>query len=249
MATVPVSSRILVTGANGFIASHCIVHLLSAGFEVVGTVRTEEKAKQVLAQQSHSPALSLKITPDITDLHAFDEAIQGCSGVLHLASPFGYAYTNFEAELLIPSINSTKSICLAASKTPSVKRVVITSSFASVFDASAGPSPGRTYTEKDWSPLTYEDGKNASATPIAYRASKVLGEKTAWEYIEKEKPHWELVTLCPGMVFGKLLPGTISGLKELNTSNGLVWGLFDAEKVPDTKAPGKTNIYVCVFYS
>lgn len=234
--------RVLVTGANGFIGAYCVSDLLAKGFEVVGTVRTAEKAKQVLLQHSSNPALSTKVVPDVTDPHAFDSAIEGCTGVLHLAAPFGYAYKNFETELLIPSINGTKSICLAASKAPSVKRVVLTSSFAAIFDASAGPSPGRVYTENDWSPLTYEDGKNAAITPVAYRASKVLAEKTAWNFIESEKPHWDLVTLCPGMVFGPLFPGTINTLKELNTSNGIVWSLFDADKIPETKAP-------CMSYS
>jgi len=231
-----------VTGANGFIGAHCVADLLSKGFEVIGTVRTAEKAEKVLAQHSSHPALSIQVVPDITDLHAFDNAILNCTGVLHQAAPFSYSYENFEADLLIPSINGTKSICLAASKTPSVKRVVITSSFASVFDASAGPSPGRVYTEKDWSPLSYEDGKNATAAPIAYRASKVLAEKTAWEFVENERPHWDLVTLCPGMVFGALFPGSISSVRELNTSNGLVWGLFDAKEVPETKAPVWTSV-------
>lgn len=237
MAFLESGSCILVTGANGYIAAHCIADLLSKGFRVVGTVRTTEKAKRVLSQHSSNPFLTIKIVPDVTNLDAFDDAIQGCAAVLHLAAPFGYAFKNFETELLIPSINGTKAICHAASKSPSVKRVVITSSFAAIFDASAGPSPGRVWTEKDWSPLTYEDGKNATIAPVAYRTSKVLAEKTAWEYIEKEKPHWDLVTLCPGMVFGQLYPGTISTLKGLNTSNAIVWGLFDAENVPETKAP------------
>ena len=229
--------RILVTGANGFIGAHCVANLLSEGFHVVGTVRDDNKAKKVAKQHFSNPALSLKIVPDVTDPYAFDIAIQGCSGVLHLAAPFGYTYTDFEKELLIPSINGARSICSAASKTPSVQRIVITSSFAAVFDASAGPSPGRVYTEKDWSPLTYDIGKNTTATPVAYRASKVLAEKTAWEFLEKEKPHWDLVTLCPGMVFGPLFPGTIDNLKDLNTSNGIVWGLFDADNILETKAP------------
>jgi len=234
--------RILVTGANGFIGAHCVSDLLSKGFEVVGTARTKEKAQHVKEQHSSNPALSVVVVPDVTDLHAFDTAIKDCTGVLHLAAPFGYAYKDFEKELLIPSINGTRSICNASLKTPTVKRVVITSSFASVFDASAGHSPGRIYTEKDWSPLTYEDGKHASITPVAYRASKVLAEKTAWEFLKAEKPHWDLVTLCPGMVFGSLVPGTISSIKELNTSNGIVWSLFDAEKVPETKAPLWTSV-------
>ncbi|RFU31578.1 hypothetical protein B7463_g4760, partial [Scytalidium lignicola] len=242
MGSCELGSRILVTGANGYIAAHCVADLLAKGFEVVGTVRTAEKAKRVLSQHSAHSSLTVKVVPDLTDPHAFDEAIEGCKAVLHLAAPFGYTYRDFETELLIPSIKGTKSICLAASRTPSVKRVVITSSFAAIFDASAGPSPGRIWTENDWSPLTYEEGKNAPMAPIAYRASKKLAEMAAWDYIEKEKPHWDLVTLCPGMVFGPLLPGTIGGLKELNASNSIVWSLFDAKAVSDTKAPLWTSV-------
>jgi nucleoside-diphosphate-sugar epimerase len=239
MADPSAGQRILVTGANGFIAAYCIAELLQGGYQVVGTVRSVEKAAVVLDAHHHSPLLSLKIVPNVTNPTAFDDAIQGCDGVLHLASPFGYAYKDFEAELLIPSINGTKSICLAATKTPTVKRIVLTSSFAAVFDAAAGPSPGKIYKDDDWSPLTYEDGKTASATPVAYRASKKLAEEAAWAFLREKKPSWDLVTLCPGMVFGPLFPGTLTSLKTLNASNQIVWGLVDAKEVPDTKAPRK----------
>lgn len=229
----------LATGANGFIAAHCVAHLLSSGFTVVGTVRSEAKAQKVLASHSNHPKLSVQIVSDVTKPGCFDTAIRGCDAVLHLAAPFGYAYKDFETELLIPSINGTLRICEAAQLEPSVKRVVLTSSFASVYDASKGLDPEKTYTEDDWCPLTYEDGKNAAATPIAYRASKVLAEKTAWEFINSKEVMWDLVTLCPGMVFGALVSGSIASLKELNTSNGIVWSLLDGKAVPDTKAPSK----------
>lgn len=233
------TGTVLVTGGNGFIAAHCVCQLLTAGFKVVGTVRSEAKAAAVLKSHSYNPNLLLKIVPDVTAPGCFDTAIQGCDAVLHLAAPFGYVYEDFESELLIPSINGTLRICEAAQKEEGVERVVLTSSFASVYDASKGLDPEKTYTEADWCPLTYEDGKNAPVTPVAYRASKVLAEKTAWDFINKNEVKWDLVTLCPGMVFGALVLGTISSLKELNTSNGIVWSLFDAKAIPDTKAPGK----------
>lgn len=235
-----------MTGANGFIAAHCVAKLLLSGFSVIGTVRSEAKAQSVLRSHSNHPSLSLIIVEDVTQPGCFDTAIAGCDAVLHLAAPFGYVYSNFETELLIPSINGTLRICEAAQRAKSVKRVVLTSSFASVYDATKGQDPGKTYTEDDWCPLTYEDGKNASAAPIAYRASKVLAEKTAWNFIASNEVAWDLVTLCPGMVFGQLIPGTIGNLKELNTSNGIVWSLFDAKDVPDTKAPSKnTSFHAC----
>ena len=189
------SGKVLVTGANGFIAAHCVAKLLLSGFSVIGTVRSEAKAQSVLRSHSNHPSLSLIIVEDVTKPGCFDTAIAGCDGVLHLAAPFGYVYTNFETELLIPSINGTLRICEAAQTEKSVKRVVLTSSFASVYDASKGQDPGKTYTEDNWCPLTYEDGKNASAAPIAYRASKVLAEKTAWNFITSNEVAWDLVTL------------------------------------------------------
>ncbi|KAF2811398.1 NAD(P)-binding protein [Mytilinidion resinicola] len=224
------SQRIFVTGANGFIAAYCTAELLRNGYQVVGTVRSAEKAYAVLKAHQHNPSLILEIVPDVTITTAFDKAIQGCHGVLHLASPFGYA------------INGTKAICLAATETPSVKRVVLTSSFAAAFDASAGPSSGKVYKDDDWSPLTYEDGKTATATLVAYRASKKLAEEAAWAFVKEKKPSWNLGILCPGMVFGLLFPGTLNSLKNLNASNQIVWGLADAEEVPVTKARLWTSV-------
>jgi nucleoside-diphosphate-sugar epimerase len=66
--------------------------------------------------------------------------------VLHLAAPSGYAYKDFESELLIPSINGTLRICEAAQKEPGINKVVLTSSFASVYDVSKELDPEKTYT-------------------------------------------------------------------------------------------------------
>ncbi|KAL3418230.1 NAD-dependent epimerase dehydratase [Phlyctema vagabunda] len=242
MPSINAPATILVTGANGFIAAHCIAHLLRSKFRVVGTVRSESKASSVLRSHSNHADLSVQIVPDVTAKGCFNQAIKGCDAVLHLAAPFGYTYKDFESELLLPSINGTMAICEAAQQEAGVKRVVLTSSFASIYDASKGLDPEKTYTEEDWCPLTYEDGKNAVVTPIAYRASKVLAEKTAWDFVKQSEVKWDLVTLCPGMVFGALLPGTIEKLDQLNTSNGIVWSLRDAKQIPDTKAPIWTSV-------
>lgn len=45
---------------------------------------------------------------------------------------------------------------------------------------------------------------------------------TAWEFIEKEKPHFDLVTLCPPATLGPLRH-TIHSIKDLNESNGRIW--------------------------
>lgn len=232
--------KILVTGANSFIGAYCIAELLKSRYHVVGAVRTTDKVALVESVHENNPYLSVTVVPDITASGAFDEAITGCTGVLHLASPFGSSYTNFETELLIPSIRGTEVICESATATSTVKRVVVTSSFAAVFDAAKGLCPGKVYTENDWSPLTYEDGKNASMTPVAYRASKKLSEERAWQFVKETNRSWELVTLCPGMVFGPLFPGMLQSIKALNASNQIIWSLVDAKQVPETRAPRKS---------
>jgi hypothetical protein len=59
----------------------------------------------------------------------------------------------------------------------------------------------------------------------------------AWEFVEREKPAFDLVVLNPPMVYGPLRH-TISNVSELNESNLRIWRLFidtnkDAELPPN----------------
>ena len=110
--------------------------------------------------------------------------------------------------------------------------MVITSSFAAIVDA-AGKPPGYVYSDKDWNPITAEQAvKNAG---FGYRASKTFAERAAWDFVEKEKPGFDLVTMNPPLVFGPVLHH-LSTLSSLNTSNELlrdiVQGKYQAEGLP-----------------
>ena len=161
---------VLVTGGNGFIAAHCIASLLRANHHVRATVRSNEKAEATrealaFARVENLDRLEFAVVPDPTNLKAFSATLGGCHAILHLASAFNYnaAPGEFEEKLMIPAVKGTQTVCEAAKLNPNVRRVLIMSSFASVYDASLGPQPGVAYTEKDWCPLTYEDGVNATA--------------------------------------------------------------------------------------
>lgn len=265
MAPVDPGSLVLVTGGNGFIAAHCIAVLIRSGHRVRATVRSAAKAdatRKALATAGvqNLASLELAVVEDPTDLDALSPALDGCQAVMHLASAFNYdaAPGEFEEKLMIPAVNGTQVVCEAAQKQSSIRRVIIMSSFASVYDATQGLQPGRVYTEEDWAPLTYEDGVNASAVvsveignfwntewtntfqPIAYRASKVVAERAAWDFVRDHQVQYQLVTLCPGMVFGKMIH-PVSSVSQLNASNQIVWGVLSAGRdgeVPPTKAPG-----------
>jgi nucleoside-diphosphate-sugar epimerase len=103
-----------------------------------------------------------------------------------------------------------------------VKRIVITSSFAAVMDATRGLAPGYTYTGADWNPMSYQDGVTGDAE-LGYRAAKLFAEKAAWEFIATENPGFTLVTLCPGLVFGPAVEGMMKSVQEVNASNLSLW--------------------------
>jgi nucleoside-diphosphate-sugar epimerase len=108
------------------------------------------------------------------------------------ALQFHFNVTDTKKDLLDPAILGTTGVLKAIKKNaPTVKHVVITSSFASILDASKGNYPGHTYSEKDWNPITLEE---ADLNPAyGYRASKTFAEKAAWEFVEKEKPNFTYV--------------------------------------------------------
>src|SRR5258706_3908816 len=88
---------------------------------------------------------------DISSPDAYKDVFQDAedlTAVIHTASPF---YLTFEKpeELLLPAINGTRNLLHAIKHAaPQVKRVVITSSFASIIDPSKGMRPGHVYSEK-----------------------------------------------------------------------------------------------------
>jgi nucleoside-diphosphate-sugar epimerase len=245
------SKTILVTGANSFIGCWIVKYLIEKGYNVRGTVRSQSKESQVLnaISKDNQSRLSFVHIGDIaTD--SFDEAVQGVDGIIHVASPFHFKITDPEKDLLLPAIHGTTGVLKAAHKynqnnENKIKRVVITSSFASIIDPSQGFRPGYSYTEKDWCPLTYEQGVAAKNDPMtAYRASKVCAERAAWEFIEKEKPSFTIATICEPLVFGPRTDG-FNSLEDINTSNGSIWSLITSgkdAKVPETRVPMEVDV-------
>ena len=113
--------------------------------------------------------------------------------MIHTASPFHFNVTDTKKDLLDPAVFGTTGILKAIKKSaPTVKRVVITSSFAALVDPNA--PKGHVYSEKDWNPITEEE---AIQNPMnGYRASKTFAEKAAWDFVEKEKPNFTIATVC-----------------------------------------------------
>ncbi|VUC27277.1 unnamed protein product [Clonostachys rosea] len=229
------AKTVLVTGASGYIATHTIDSFLRQGYNVRGTVRSQKSASEVLKTHAKYPGqLTTVIVPDIAEPNAFDEAVKGVDGIVHLASPFITNAVDFEKELFQPAVKGTTSVLESAQKyNPAITRIVITSSFASVLDPAQGNRPGYTYTEADWNPVTPE---TASANPVvAYLASKTFAEKAAWDFVRDNKPNFDITTLLPPMVYGPV-DQHVEDATKLNTSAADIYRLIDGseKEVPDT---------------
>jgi uncharacterized protein YbjT (DUF2867 family) len=81
-------NTILVTGANGFIATQTVASLLESGYRVRGTVRSQASADALLKMfPQNSSELSVVVVPDMTAQGAFDEAVKGVNGVCNSNYP------------------------------------------------------------------------------------------------------------------------------------------------------------------
>ncbi|KAI0776385.1 NAD-P-binding protein [Irpex lacteus] len=199
------SGKVLVSGANGYIAVWILQKLLDKGFTVRGTVRSEKSLpylKQLFAK--YGDKLEFVIVADITKDGAFDEAVKDVDAVLHTASPFHYNAVE-PKDIIDPAVLGTTSILDSVRKhAPQVKRVIILSSIAAVMDGALSVGPYRR-SEKDWnttSPANCETlGKDAHPGD-KYLASKTLAERAAWEFVQKHKDElkFDLVALNPPFV-------------------------------------------------
>ncbi|KAF7885284.1 uncharacterized protein EAF01_011349 [Botrytis porri] len=221
---IPKDSTVLVTGINGYIGSHVADQLLKAGYRVRGTTRDASKMKNLLdlwEEQYGKIRVEVAVVPNMADDGAFDEAVKGVTGIVHVASNLSFS----------PNPNDVIPECLAgvngllksAASEPSVKRFVITSSSM----AATSPKPNKEFyiDENTWND---EDVEAAHAPPpyepsrtwAVYGSSKVESERAVWNFVKEKNP---------GFVANSVLPDTNMGLildPGQGSTGGLVRKLF-----------------------
>lgn len=133
-----------------------------------------------------------------------------------------------------------------ARSAPSVRRVVVTSSFAAIVDEAKLSDPSTTFTEDSWNPVTLADIHNGPAT--AYRASKTLAERAAWDFVNNATitgAKFELAIINPPLVFGPVAHH-IESLEAINTSNQRLVGLIEGQWKQEIPPTGQVFIWVDV---
>ncbi|KAK4610130.1 hypothetical protein CLAFUW4_14149 [Fulvia fulva] len=208
---------VLVTGGSGFIGSHCLLRGLEQGYRMRTTIRNLKRTDEV--RQSLRNGGATQEQADSVQFFAADlmkddgwlEACTGCDYVLHVASPFPAGVPKHEDELVAPARDGTLRALRFAKQVGTVKRVVVTSSFASVGYGHGNRGVDKPFTEEDWTVLDGSKGEKV----FAYPKSKTVAERSAWDWIQKEGGSLELATVNPVGVFGPVLSGDFATSVEI----------------------------------
>ena len=185
----------------GYVAGPLVKELLDAGLTVHLPVRDPDNAEKLKYLTDVAAASKGQIKffkADLLTEGSYLESMQGCSVVFHTASPFvtDVAPDKVDEMLLEPAVKGTQNVLESVSKTPTVKRVVLTSScYATITDAAdCLDAPNGVVTEDCWN-------TTASRTYTPYAYSKVLAEKEAWKIADAQS-QYKLVVINPAWVFG-----------------------------------------------
>jgi nucleoside-diphosphate-sugar epimerase len=171
-------TKVLVTGANGFLGTVVVRELCQAGFDVRALVRS-------LPNTAMFPVGVEVVTGDVRDAYSMKQVTVGCEGIVHLAGrahaidePGGDEDAHYQN-----NVEGTKHV-LEAATTAHVQRVIFISS-VKVFgestegcvDETAAPNPRTAYARTKWQAeqLVSEYGRRAGAVAISLRLPMVYG--------------------------------------------------------------------------
>jgi len=208
--------KVLVTGASGFIALHCINELIKQGYKVKGSLRDMSKENIIRNYfVRDNEELNLEFCKlDLLNDEGWDEAASDCEYIMHIASPFVIEEPKNEKDLIQPALQGTLRALNAANRND-IKKFILTSSMASV----AYGHKSKICNKDNWT----DTSKNVGA----YVRSKTISERAAWDFIKDNNVAFPLTTIHPGMVFGPLISDEIRGASVSLIAN-MISGKFPA---------------------
>jgi len=198
---------VLVTGGTGYIGGWCIVELLRRGYSVRTTVRNLSKEAAVRATIATAVGAGARLSfaaADLTRDDGWDAALAGCDYVLHVASPLGGGDPKDKESLVAPARDGALRV-LRAAINARARRVVMTSAATAATPPMSDPD--RVSDETVW----FDPQEEVDA----YRHSKRLAERAAYDFMQNHRGVTTLTTVLPGAVFGPILTVDSMGSTEV----------------------------------
>ncbi|KIW26800.1 uncharacterized protein PV07_06605 [Cladophialophora immunda] len=236
---------VLISGINGYIATHIGLQLLQKGYRVRGTSRSISAKDHLLAgafkgYESQYEHVEVK---DIVAPGAFDEAVKGVHAILHTASPVDFTLKTVD-EFFGPAIGGNLSILESAKSAagPQLKAFVVTSSIAAIVDRWRQPAD-HAYSEADWNEMGESVARREFTAPVAYGASKAAAERAVWKWVEANHPAFAVAAVNPAVVTGPPVswPATPD---QLNTTLLPIWNIYSGGQVMPPQIGGAGYIDV-----
>jgi Nucleoside-diphosphate-sugar epimerases len=204
-------TAVLVTGGSGFVGSHLVRRLLERGYRVHTTVRgtsNAAKTRPLVEMRDAFPGRLTLFEADLLAEGSFDAAMSGCDVVFHVASPFlmPERIKDGRKDMVDPALLGTRNVLAAVERTPTVEKVVLTSTVGAIFGdyVDVRSMDGGVLSEKYFNTTSTVENN-------PYHYAKTLAERAAWT-AEAAQDRWRLVSVNPGLVLGpSLTPASESG--------------------------------------
>lgn len=179
--------KVLVTGANGLLATNLIKELIQSNIAVQGLLRDKQK---FLLPADESLTL---IEGDITDTYSLNKAIMGCSHIIHAAALTSQNERDYKKYHEV-NVSGTEKILRSAIE-HNIKRVLFVST-ANTIGYGTGNNPG-----------TEEQPMQMPFTKSLYAFSKLEAERIIKQY----QNQLDIITVHPTFMLGAYDAGPGSG--------------------------------------
>ncbi|XXH04529.1 hypothetical protein Hte_010945 [Hypoxylon texense] len=238
------SSRILLlTGGTGLIGFRVLLSVLREGWTVRAAVRSASKADflakhpLIVAAVGTTNKLSFVEVPDICADNAYDEAVKGVTHIIHLASPIPSPELDLVTGIYEPNVKSIMTMLECAIKSPSLKKLIFTTSAY----ANTPFPPDASFTITPDSRVPNMSGPFDDMV-TAYWASKVASLNALDLFVEKNKPSFDVVRIFPGWVFGR--DDRALTLQDFHSGTNRVFlSLIIGEEPPLHRPSGTVHVY------
>ncbi|PLB50815.1 NAD(P)-binding protein [Aspergillus steynii IBT 23096] len=201
------SKRLLITGVTGYIGFKTLTTALDRGYEVRAVVRSEKSISELqhknylLSKSVKLGKLEFVIVSDFLKEDAVLNVLAGVTEIIHIASPLAIESNDYDSDIIKPAIKMVTTVLEAATRVPTIRRVVLTSSCVTLipFEWNMTPDSERLYTEID---INSKVTGPFSSAMEAYWASKALARIETKQFMALNKPHFDFVNLLPSVVLG-----------------------------------------------